>query len=81
MPIMTTYTREDDVIPPGVDDAEIATKKQTQMNIDVTEHMTNQKNAMDLLNQNLDVVISELRNIKTNTGKTNKGIGAIADTQ
>ena len=81
IPIMTNYTRDDEVIPPGVDDAEIATKKQTQMNIDVTEHMTNQKNAIDLLNQNLDAMISELRNIKTNTGKTNKGIGAIADTQ
>ena len=81
IPIMTNYTRDDEVIPPGVDDAEIATKKQTQMNTDVTEHMTNQKNAIDLLNQSLDAMISELRNIKTNTGKTNKGIGAIADTQ
>ena len=81
IPIMTTYTRDDEVIPPGVDDAEIATKKQTQSETEMNNQIRNQQEIIEKLNQSLDSMIIELQGIKTNTGKTNKGLSAIADTQ
>ena len=81
LPIMTTYTREEEVIPAGVDDEETARKKQAQMETEMNNQLRNQQEVIEKLNQNLDVMIIELQGIKTNTGKTNRGLTAIADNQ
>lgn len=79
IPIMTTYTGREEEPTTGTDDSDTATKKQTEIQSDLNTAMSNQQDVIEKLTQNLDVMIIELQGIKSNTGKTTKGLGAIAD--
>ena len=78
---MTTYMPTEEVTPPGTDNSDTSTTSQSQVETDMNNQIMNQQEVIEKLNQNLDAMILELQGIKTNTGKTNKGLSAIADTQ